>query len=434
MSDKTIADAMTAKAASLKLATMSSVDKNHALGRIAQALRDNQDCIIEANQKDMAAARETDLPMPLRKRLLFDEKKIRDVVSGVESLMRLEDPVGHEQFCTELSEGLILRRITCPLGVVGVIFESRPDALVQIATLCLKSGNAAILKGGSEALHTNRILRDVMCKAVEETEATNAAGTPPNGWMSLWETRDQVETMLQMHGYIDLIIPRGSNEFVQAIMKKTSIPVMGHADGVCHLYIHSAADPRMAVRLAVDSKTQYVSVCNAAETLLIDRSAIGMLPDIIAALREKGVVIHGCEETRKVVDAEPVEDWHHEYLGYEISVKIVDDLEDAVRHIHAYGSGHTECIVTSDADAAKAFLSSVDAGNVFHNCSTRFSDGFRYGFGAEVGISTSKLHARGPVGLDGLVTYKYVVQGDGHIVADFEEGRAVYTHKKIPNP
>ena len=427
MAESTVCDAKRAREASRRLAILSSEKKNRALAQIADALWVRRDEIVRANEKDLVTAEQDHLAAPLLKRLLFNEKKIQAVISGIESLLGLADPIGTLQMETELDEGLDLRRVSCPLGVIGVIFESRPDALVQIATLCLKSGNAAILKGGSEALHTNRILAAVLADAARLED-----GRVPDGWITLWESREQVSEMLKMDKYIDLIIPRGSNEFVQRIMSGTTIPVMGHADGVCHLYIHEEAEPEMAVRIAVDSKTQYVAVCNAAETLLVDEKiAAELLPVLAGALREKNVVLHGCEKVRACIDAEPVEDWHHEYLNYEMSVRIVSGLDEAIDHINTYGSGHTEAIVTRNVEAARVFMSLVDSGNAFWNCSTRFSDGFRYGFGAEVGISTSKLHARGPVGLDGLVTYKYLLTGHGQIVADYEEGRARFTHKKI---
>lgn len=415
-----------AKQASFEMAVLPTETKNAALLKIADALLANQQEIIAANEIDVQAAKESGLPMPLQKRLLFNEKKIQDVVEGLKSLTLLEDPVGKELLKTEMDDDLVLTRVSCPIGVLGIIFESRPDALVQIASLALKSGNACCLKGGSEAMNTNRILKDVIAKASIE------AGVPEN-WIILMESRSDVAEMLLLNQYIDLIIPRGSNSFVQYIMQHSSIPVMGHADGVCHLYIHEKADRDMALKLAFDSKTQYVAVCNACETMLVDRSiAADFLPALAERLSEKNVVIHGCDETRKILpDALPVEEWHHEYLDYEVSIKIVSGLSEAVEHINTYGSGHTDAIVTSDAAAAEEFLNRVDSGNTFWNCSTRFSDGFKYGFGAEVGISTSKLHARGPVGLEGLVTYKYKIRGNGNIVADYASGSRKFTHKHI---
>ena len=418
--------AMEAKQASFAMAVLPTEVKNKALLKVADALIANKEAIFSANEIDLKNAKETDLPLPLQKRLVFDDHKLNDVVSGLKSLTELPDPVGRELMKTELDDDLILTRVSCPIGVLGIIFESRPDALVQIASLALKSGNACCLKGGSEAFNSNRALFDVIEKASVE------AGLP-KGWIVLMETRSDVSEMLLLDQYIDLIIPRGSNSFVQYIMQHSSIPVMGHADGVCHLYIHEKADPDMALKIAVDSKTQYVAVCNACETILVDESIAGsFLPALAKALSEKNVELHGCEKTKAILpEVLPVEEWHHEYLDYKVSIKVVSGLKEAVAHINKYGSGHTDSIVTSDAAVAEEFMNSVSSGNAFWNCSTRFSDGFRYGFGAEVGISTSKLHARGPVGLEGLVTYKYKIRGNGNIVADYASGARKFTHKHI---
>lgn len=415
-----------AKQASFAMAVLPTDVKNKALLSIADALVKNKDAIFSANAEDMKNAKESDLPMPLQKRLLFDDHKLNDVVSGLKSLTTLADPVGRELMKTEMDDDLVLTRVSCPIGVLGIIFESRPDALVQIASLALKSGNSCCLKGGSEAVNSNRVLFEVIEKASIE------AGLP-KGWIVLMETRNDVAEMLLLDKYIDLIIPRGSNSFVQYIMQHSSIPVMGHADGVCHLYIHEKADKDMALKLAVDSKTQYVAVCNACETILVDESiANDFLPALAEALSAKNVELHGCEKTKAILpDVLPVEEWHHEYLDYKVSIKIVSGLDEAIGHINTYGSGHTDAIVTSDKDVAEEFLNRVDSGNAFWNCSTRFSDGLRYGFGAEVGISTSKLHARGPVGLEGLVTYKYKIRGNGNLVADYSDGTRKFTHKHI---
>ncbi len=415
-----------AKQASFAMAVLPTEVKDKALLAIADALEANKEAIFSANAADMKNAKETDLPMPLQKRLLFDEHKLSDVISGLNGLTKLPDPVGRELMKTEMDDDLILTRVSCPIGVLGIIFESRPDALVQIASLALKSGNSCCLKGGSEAVNSNRALFDVIEKASVE------AGLP-KGWIVLMETRNDVSEMLLLDKYIDLIIPRGSNAFVQYIMQHSSIPVMGHADGVCHLYIHEKADSDMALKIAVDSKTQYVAVCNACETILVDESIAGsFLPDLAAALKEKNVELHGCEKTKAILpEVLPVEEWHHEYLDYKVSIKIVSGLDEAIRHINQFGSGHTESIVTTDKEAAEEFMDRADSGNVFWNCSTRFSDGLRYGFGAEVGISTSKLHARGPVGLEGLVTYKYKIRGNGNLVADYSNGSRKFTHKHI---
>jgi glutamate-5-semialdehyde dehydrogenase len=364
----------------------------------------------------------------LLKRLKFDENKIADVCAGIESLIKLEDPVGKTISGTELDKGLELYKVSCPIGVIGVVFESRPDALVQISTLCLKSGNAVLLKGGSEAQQTNRILAEVISQAGEK------AGLP-KGWIQLLETREDVAEMLAMDEYIDLLIPRGSNEFVRYIMENTNIAVLGHADGICHVYIDGDADVDMAVRIAVDSKCQYVAVCNAAETILVDdKIAKDFLPKVKTALEAKNVELRGCEKTASIIEVKPAceEDWSTEYLDYILSIKVVAGLDEAIEHINRYGSGHTDSIVTADKDKADRFMQLVDSGNVFWNCSTRFSDGFRYGLGAEVGISTNKIHARGPVGLEGLVIYKWKLVGTGQVVADYSDsGAKQFSHKKI---
>jgi len=415
------------KKASIKLAGAGTELKNKALAEIAASLEKNKEEIIRANREDLRRSEKENLPAPLLKRLKFDEAKIRDVVDGIHSLIDLEDPVGKTLLSTELDDGLELYKVTCPIGVIGVIFESRPDALVQISTLCLKSGNGVLLKGGSEARETNRVLADLIIRATEEA-------CLPLNWLALLETRSDVSEMLKMDRYIDLIIPRGSNDFVRYIMDNSRIPVMGHADGICHLYVDEAADIDMAVRIAVDSKTQYVAVCNAAETLLVhERIAPDFLPALWKALESKGVELIGCPKTCAVIPATPAaeEDWKTEYLDYKLSVKVVSGLVEAIDHINTYGSGHTDSIVTGDGEKAARFMDYVDSGNVFWNCSTRFSDGFRYGFGAEVGISTSKIHARGPVGLDGLVIYKYKLIGNGHIVADYANRSRSFKHRKM---
>lgn len=417
-----------AKAASIRLAPLKSDVKNNALAEIAAALKANAAQIIKANQLDLADASKESVSAPLIKRLKFDENKIADVCAGIESLIKLEEPVGKTLEARELDEGLELYKVSCPIGVIGVIFESRPDALVQISTLCLKSGNGVLLKGGSEAKRTNRVLADIISTAGEK------AGIPA-GWLGLLETRSDVAEMLKMDKFIDLIVPRGSNEFVQHIMNNTTIPVMGHADGICHVYIDSAADMDMAVNIAVDSKCQYCAVCNALETLLVHKGiAKDYLPRIKTALEEKGVEIRGCDKTCAMIDVKNAteEDWKTEYLEYTLSIKIVDSLDEAIDHINKYGSGHTDAIVTGNTANAVRFMDLVDSGDVFYNCSTRFSDGFRYGLGAEVGISTNKIHARGPVGLEGLLIYKWRLIGNGQVVSDYSgQGAKKFTHTKL---
>jgi len=420
--------AAVAKSASIRLAVVKTDVKNSALSRIAGALKQHSDAIVSANRDDLAAAEKNNLAVPLLKRLKFDEGKIADVCAGIESLIKLDDPVGKTITATELDEGLELYKVSCPIGVIGVVFESRPDALVQISTLCLKSGNSVLLKGGSEAASTNRILTDVISKASEK------AGLP-KGWIQLLETRQDVAEMLRMDRDIDLVIPRGSNEFVRYVMDNTNVPVLGHAEGICHVYVDSDADLDMAVNITVDSKCQYVAVCNAAETLLVDsKIAPAFLPRVKTALEKRKVELRGCSRTLEIIDIKPAteKDWSTEYLDYILSIKIVDGLNEAIEHINKYGSNHTDSIVTADREKAARFMDLVDSANVFWNCSTRFSDGYRYGLGAEVGISTSKIHARGPVGLEGLVIYKWKLLGTGQVVADYSGPNAKkFTHKKI---
>lgn len=416
-----------AKQTSINLAACDTSIKNNALKSIAEALEKRKLEIFDANQKDLEAGEKSNLALPLLKRLKFDDNKLNEVITGINSLISLPDPVGETLWCKQLDEDLELYKISCPIGVIGVIFESRPDALVQISSLCLKSGNAALLKGGSEALNTNKILTEIIM------EASTSAGIP-SGWVHLLESRDDVNGMLKLDKYIDLLIPRGSNEFVQYIMNNSTIPVMGHADGICHCYVDKYADIKMAVDIVTDSKTQYVSVCNATETLLVHKDiANEYLPILKNELDKKNVTLVGCSETIKIIDIGLAtdEDWKTEYLDYKLSIKIVDSLEKAINHINTYGSGHTDAIITKNESNANLFMNLVDSGNVFWNCSTRFSDGFRYGFGAEVGISTNKIHARGPVGLDGLLIYKYKLIGHGNIVSDYSNNIKTFKHKMI---
>ncbi len=419
--------AQAAKAASINLSAAGTELKNKALLAIADALKSRMSEIIEANNLDMDRSTKENLEAPLLKRLKFDEEKVLGTIEGILSLIKLPEPVGETLTATELDKGLELYKVSCPIGVIGVIFESRPDALVQISSLCLKSGNAVLLKGGSEAVNTNRILADII------NTASVKAGIPA-GWIQLLETRSDVSEMLKLDKYIDLIIPRGSNEFVQYIMNNSNIAVLGHADGICHVYIDKDAELEKAVAIAVDSKTQYVAVCNAAETILVHQSvAAKFLPMLKKGLDAHEVEIFGCEKTAKIIAVSPAtpQSWKTEYLDYKVSVKVVASMDEAIEHINQYGSGHTESIVTENSGVVTDFMHLCDSGNVFWNCSTRFSDGFRYGLGAEVGISTNKIHARGPVGLEGLLIYKWKLKGNGHIVNDYSKGVKAFTHKKI---
>lgn len=419
--------ARAAKKAAIPLAAAAGADKDRMLAAVASALEARAVDIAAANAEDLRRAAESALAEPLLKRLRFDAPKIATAVAGVRSLMALPDPVGTTLASTELDQGLELYKVSCPIGVIGVIFESRPDALVQISSLCLKSGNAVLLKGGSEAAGTNRILAEVIAAASE------AAGAPA-GWMQLLETREDVTSMLALEDDIDLIIPRGSNAFVRHIMDHSNIPVLGHADGICHAYVDRAADLDMAVAVVRDSKCQYVAVCNALETLLVHRDiAAAFLPRLRAALTAPPVKLIGCPRTAAIIPVEAAEatTWRTEHLDYTLSVRVVDSLAEAIDHINTYGSRHTDAIITADAAAAATFMDLVDSGNVFWNCSTRFSDGYRYGLGAEVGISTNKIHARGPVGLEGLMIYKWKLFGHGQTVAPYADGTRHFTHRPL---
>lgn len=407
------------KLAAPKLAASAEAKRNEALEAVAAALLTHKDEIFAANAEDMTNAEKDGVAAPIVKRLKFDEGKLRDVTAGIKDLVKLEDPLRKIHFTRQLDEGLTLQRVTCPIGVIGVIFEARPDALVQISALCIKSGNCAVLKGGSEAMKTNKVLFQIIAKAVTE------AGLPEHCMLQL-EARSEINELLECHESVDLLIPRGSNEFVQYIMNHTKIPVMGHADGICHIYVDKDADLTKAVPIIFDAKTQYVSACNTVETLLVHESVVKeLMPALKKALDEKQVELRGTDAIKQVIDCEAAteEDDKKEYLDYILSVKTVKDVDEAIAHINYYGSHHTDCIVTENKDTAEHFMSLVDSAGVYQNCSTRFADGYRYGFGAEVGISTGKLHARGPVGLEGLVSYKYKLFGNGHIVEDYATGK-----------
>lgn len=417
------------KKAAPKLAATTNEQRNVALAAVKAALLQHQAEIFESNKQDLAQAEADGVSGPVLKRLKFDEGKLRDVTAGISDLTKMEDPLFQTQFAKELDEGLVLKRVTCPIGVIGVIFEARPDALVQISALCIKSGNCVILKGGSEALRSNKKLFDII------HEAIIAAGLPANCMMQL-EARSEINELLECHESVDLLIPRGSNAFVQYIMNHTKIPVMGHADGICHIYVDKDADLAKAVPIIVDAKTQYVSACNTVETLLVHEAVKDqLLPVLKEALDVKKVELRGTKDVAAVVDCVPsIEaDDKTEYLDYILSAKTVKNMDEAIDHINHFGSHHTDCIITENPDAAEHFMNLVDSAGVYQNCSTRFADGYRYGFGAEVGISTGKLHARGPVGLEGLVSYKYKLYGTGQIVDDYTSGKKQFHFKNIAN-
>lgn len=415
------------KQAAPKLAATTNEQRNAALTAFREALLQHQAEIFEANKQDLAQAEADGVSGPVRKRLKFDEGKLRDVTAGISDLTKMEDPLFQTQFARELDEGLVLKRVTCPIGVIGVIFEARPDALVQISALCIKSGNCVILKGGREALRSNKKLFDIIHEAIID------AGLPADSMMQL-EARSEINELLEWHESVDLLIPRGSNAFVQYIMNHTKIPVMGHADGICHIYVDKDADLAKAVPIIVDAKTQYVSACNTVETLLVHEAIKDqLLPMLKEALDAKKVELRGTKDVAAVVDCVPSTeaDDKTEYLDYILSAKTVKNMDEAIDHINHFGSHHTDCIITENPDAAEHFMNLVDSAGVYQNCSTRFADGYRYGFGAEVGISTGKLHARGPVGLEGLVSYKYKLYGTGQIVDDYASDKKQFHFKNI---
>jgi glutamate-5-semialdehyde dehydrogenase len=415
--------------AARQLAILSTDEKNKAIEAIARALEDGALEILTANQADCEAYKKSeDYKQALFDRLKLSETKLQATIAGVRDVAKLEDPVGKLQIHRELDEGLILKRITCPLGVLGIIFEARPEALIQITSLAIKSGNGVILKGGTEATRSCQALVKIIHQGLANSKVNPAS-------VQLLTTREEIKALLELDEYVDLIIPRGSNSFVRYVQENTRIPVLGHADGICHLYVDRDADLNKAITITVDAKTGYPAACNAIETLLVHRDiASEFLPKIAKALQEKEVELRGDKTTLESIDAvlATEDDWRTEYSDLILSIKVVDSLDRAIEHINTYGSRHTEAIVTENNTTAETFMNQVDAAGVFHNCSTRFSDGFRYGFGAEVGISTQKMPPRGPVGLEGLVTYKYQIVGNSHIVASYTGTNAkTFTHKNL---
>ena len=413
--------------AAVDLGQTSDQQRAQALQAMADALAEHAEAIVAANRDDLERSASEGLAPALMARLKLDADKLAGAIDGVRKVAALADPLGQRQLHRELDAGLVLERVSVPLGVVGVIFEARPDAVVQIASLAIRSGNGALLKGGSEARCTN----EAVMKALQAGLA-NSPVSPDV--LALLTTRQESLALLRLDGLVDLIIPRGSNELVQFIQDNTRIPVLGHADGICHLYVDQAADLAKAVRVAVDSKTQYPAACNAIETLLLHRSiAADFLSAALPVFAAAGVQLRGDAESVAlgVPEAADDEDWRTEYLDLILAVKLVSDLSEATDHIRRYGSRHTEVILTEDPATADRFLAAVDSAGVYHNCSSRFADGFRYGFGAEVGISTQTLPPRGPVGLEGLVTYRYRLRGDGHIAADYATGNRRFTHMDL---
>ena len=406
-----------AKEASLKTASLSDEIKNKALNAIADAIEKAKDEIFEANKMDLALAEplveKDELSKATFNRLKLDENKMRDMIAGIREIAQLPDPVNKKLFVRELDEGLTLYKVSCPIGVLGIIFEARPDVISQISSLAIKSSNAVILKGGKETTNTNKKILSVINSALDLVE-----GFPKNVIQQVF-SRDDVAEMLKCDGYINLIIPRGGNSLVKFIKENTKIPVLGHADGICHIFVDDSADLITAEKIIIDAKTQYPSACNSVETLLIHEN-FAHKDELLAALQLEEI---------KLIDNP--ESWAHEYGDKILSFKTVKNLDEAIEHINKYGSGHTDCIVTKDIQNAETFMNNVDSAGVYFNVSTRFADGFRYGFGAEVGISTNKTHARGPVGLEGLTIYKYKLTGNGHVVSDYVEGRKHFHHKDL---
>ena len=427
-----------AREAFLVLANMENLQKNNVLHELAQALRENSAEILVENARDMAEAQKMlecgELAASACNRVLLNEEKIEQMAQNCESVAALPDPAGKIIQATRLDEGLDLYRVSCPIGVILVIFESRPDVVIQISALALKSGNSVILKGGKEAQNSNRVL----AKLIRNTLVKN--DTVPENAVSLVESRDEVSQLVKMSSELDLIIPRGSNELVRNIQKNSQVPVLGHADGLCHVYLDQAADEKKSIEVALDAKLDYPAVCNAAETLLVHQKyPVEWLVEILRKMQEAGVELRVCQQTQKRLEkftelklkTAVEEDWTTEYIDLIISVKSVKSAEESVRHINHFGSRHTDTIVTENSELAEWFMKTVDAAGVFWNASTRFADGFRYGFGAEVGVSTGKTHSRGPVGLEGLVIYKYKLYGNGQGVGQYGQGKREFLHEEI---
>lgn len=429
MQNNIIKQAELAKEASLKIATLPTKVKNKALIEIANSLKLNSKQLLNANKKDIEEAAKNKLKGVLLKRLVIDEHKIEEMMEELKTVAKLEDPVGKVLSQIELDKNLMLYQVTCPIGVIGAIFEARPDAIVQISALCLKSGNAVILKGGSEAKNSNKALIKIISEAAEKNGL-------PKGAVQLVETREEVAKMLKLDQYINLVIPRGSNKFVKYVQEHTKIPVLGHSEGICHVFVDKDADIKKAIDICFDAKCQYPAVCNAMETMLVHKDiAKRFLPLMVEKFKQAKVEIRGDGKTRKIVkeiNKATEKDWSTEYNDLILSVKIVNTLKEAIDHINKYGSKHTDAIVTENKRTANIFMNLTDSASVMWNASTRFADGYRYGKGAEVGISTAKIHSRGPVGLEGLVIYKYKLLGKGQIVKDYiGKGSKKFKHKVI---
>ena len=406
-----------AKEASLKIASLSTEIKNQALLKIAEYIENNKQKIFDANKKDLTDAQKLvesgELSKSTFNRLKLDDNKMRDMLQGIRDIAKLDDPVNKVLLKRELDNNLILQKVSCPIGVLGIIFEARPDVIAQISSLAIKSANAVILKGGKESINTNKEILSVINSALNSIN-----GFPLNVIQQVF-TRDDVAEMLKCDKYINLIIPRGGNKLVKFIKENTKIPVLGHADGICHIFVDESADLNMAIKIVTDAKTQYPSACNSVETLLIHEK-----------FTSKNTLLEALKQSNIELIDKP-DSWSFEYGDKILAFKTVKNIEEAIEHINKYGSGHTDCIITTNPDNAEKFMNEVDSAGVYHNVSTRFADGFRYGFGAEVGISTNKTHARGPVGLEGLTIYKYKLSGNGDIVSDYVSGEKQFHHKDL---
>lgn len=420
-----------AKESTYKLQSLNTEIKNYALSEIAKNIEKRKNEIFEANNKDLEKAKKLlnnkKISLSMFNRLKLDDNKMIDIISGIKDVIKLEEPINKILTETELDDNLILKKVSCPIGLIAVIFEARPDVISQISSLCIKSSNTVILKGGSEGENTNKIIFEIINQVLSDIKEF------PKNSVNLVFSREDIKNILSMDKYIDLIIPRGSNDLVQYIKANTNIPVLGHADGICHLYIDESANIENALKICLDSKAQYPSACNSVETILINKNiANEFLKKLYSLFKENEIKINGDEKTKKILsDIGIVKDWHKEYGDKEVSLKIVENTEEAYKHINKFGSHHTDSIISENKENIEKFMTFVDSANVYSNVSTRFSDGFRYGFGAEVGISTNKTHARGPVGLEGLTIYKYKLFGNYQIVEDYVSHKSSFKHKRI---
>ncbi|GAV70312.1 AA_kinase domain-containing protein [Cephalotus follicularis] len=413
--------AVAARESSRRLQAMSQQDRKKILLDIAAALEANEKLISIENEADVAAAQQAGYEQSLIDRLTLKPGKILSLANSIRVLANMEDPIGHVLKRTELADGLLLEKTSSPLGVLLIVFESRPDALVQIASLAVRSGNGLLLKGGKEAKRSNAVLHKVITDAIPDSVGRRLIG--------LVTSREEIPDLLKLDDVIDLVIPRGSNKLVSQIKNSTKIPVLGHADGICHVYVDKSANMDMAKRIVLDAKIDYPAACNAMETLLMHKDLVetGGVTELTCGLRTEGVTLYGGPRASALLNVSEARSFHHEYSSAACTIEIVDDVYGAIDHINQHGSAHTDCIIAEDSKVAEVFLRQVDSAAVFHNASTRFCDGARFGLGAEVGISTSRIHARGPVGVEGLLTTRWILRGSGQVVDGDKE--VIYTHK-----